>query len=76
MLELGVIVIGQSDFTALLIFEESPRCDPRSCFDYRKLNSVTKNSYFPLLNIEEGVEKVTAIKFISLIDLTKVILIF
>ncbi|GFX17986.1 retrovirus-related Pol polyprotein from transposon 17.6 [Trichonephila clavipes] len=39
LLELGVIEIGQSDYTSPLIFlVESPNKDPRPCVDYRRLN--------------------------------------
>ncbi|GFY22364.1 retrovirus-related Pol polyprotein from transposon 412 [Trichonephila clavipes] len=35
LLELGVIEIGQSDYTSPLILEEIPNKDPRPCVDYR-----------------------------------------
>ncbi|GFT56535.1 retrovirus-related Pol polyprotein from transposon 412 [Trichonephila clavipes] len=59
-LELGVIEIGQSDYTSPLILVESPNKDPRPCVDYRRLNEITRAEFFPLPNMEEIVEKVSA----------------
>ncbi|GFU14809.1 retrovirus-related Pol polyprotein from transposon 17.6 [Trichonephila clavipes] len=42
LLELGVIEIGQSDYTSPLILVESPNKDPRPCVDYRRLNEITR----------------------------------
>ncbi|GFX70311.1 retrovirus-related Pol polyprotein from transposon 17.6 [Trichonephila clavipes] len=57
LLELGVIEIGQSDYTSPLILIESPNKDPRPCVDYRRLNEITRAEFFPLPNMEEIVEK-------------------
>ncbi|GFS67095.1 retrovirus-related Pol polyprotein from transposon 17.6 [Trichonephila clavipes] len=57
LLELGVIEIGQSDYTSPLILVESPNKDPRPCVDYRRLNEITRAEFFPLPNMEEIVEK-------------------
>ncbi|GFS94023.1 retrovirus-related Pol polyprotein from transposon 297 [Trichonephila clavipes] len=45
--------------------------EPRPCIDYRKLNGIIRTEYFPLPNIEERVEKVSAAKFITVLDLSK-----
>ncbi|GFT81837.1 retrovirus-related Pol polyprotein from transposon 17.6 [Trichonephila clavipes] len=50
LLELGVIEIGQSDYTSPLILVESPNKDPRPCVDYRRLNEITR-AEFPLCQI-------------------------
>ncbi|GFX12732.1 retrovirus-related Pol polyprotein from transposon 412 [Trichonephila clavipes] len=47
LLELGVIEIGQSDYTSPLILVESPNKDPRPCVDYRRLNEITRAEFFP-----------------------------
>ncbi|GFU66237.1 retrovirus-related Pol polyprotein from transposon 17.6 [Trichonephila clavipes] len=39
---------------------ESPNKDPRPCVDYRRLNEITRTEFFPLPNMEEIVEKVSA----------------
>lgn len=54
-----------------MILVESTGKDPRPCVDYRKLNAKTRTEFFPLPNIEEVVEKVSAVPFITIMDLTK-----
>ncbi|GFX80609.1 retrovirus-related Pol polyprotein from transposon 297 [Trichonephila clavipes] len=45
--------------------------EARPCIDYRRLNKVTRTQFFPLPNIEELLEKVSAAKYISILDLTR-----
>ncbi|GFX56122.1 hypothetical protein TNCV_3062081 [Trichonephila clavipes] len=71
LLELGVIEIGQSDYTSPLILVESPNKDPRPCVDYRRLNKITRAEFFPLPNMEEIVEKVSAAPYVTVLDLSK-----
>ncbi|XP_064485140.1 uncharacterized protein LOC135397466 [Ornithodoros turicata] len=71
MLELGIVVEGDSDFASPMIIVEVPGKEPRPCIDYRKLNAVTKNQVYPIPNIEERVEKVSRAKFISTLDLIR-----
>ncbi|GBM24479.1 hypothetical protein AVEN_197131-1 [Araneus ventricosus] len=54
-----------------MILVEAPGEDPRYCIDYRPLNSVIRTECFPSPSIEERVERVTAAKFITVIDLAK-----
>ncbi|GFX42987.1 retrovirus-related Pol polyprotein from transposon 297 [Trichonephila clavipes] len=71
LLELGVIEIGQSDYTSPLILVETPNKDPRPCVDYRRLNEITRAEFFPLPNMEEIVEKVSAAPYVTVMDLSK-----
>ncbi|GFW71268.1 retrovirus-related Pol polyprotein from transposon 297 [Trichonephila clavipes] len=71
LLELGVIEIGHSDYTSPLILVESPNKDPRPCVDYRRLNEITRAEFFPLPNMEEIVEKVSAAPYVTVMDLSK-----
>ncbi|GBL95635.1 Retrovirus-related Pol polyprotein from transposon 412 [Araneus ventricosus] len=71
MIELKIVEPGESDFTSPLILVEVPGKDARPCIDYRRLNKVTRAQYFPLPNIEELIEKVSAAKYISVLDLTR-----
>ncbi|GFX32400.1 hypothetical protein TNCV_2173201 [Trichonephila clavipes] len=71
LLELGVIEIGQSDYTSPLILVESPNKDPRPCVDYRRLNEITRAEFFPLPNMEEIVEKVSAAPYVTVMNLSK-----
>ncbi|GFX12736.1 retrovirus-related Pol polyprotein from transposon 17.6 [Trichonephila clavipes] len=71
MLELKIIEPGESDFTSPLILVEALGKEARLCIDYRRLNKVTRTQFFPLPNIEELLEKVSAAKYISILDLTR-----
>ncbi|GFY67619.1 retrovirus-related Pol polyprotein from transposon 17.6 [Trichonephila inaurata madagascariensis] len=71
MLRLNVIEKGESDFTSLLILVEAPGKEARPCIDYRRLNKITRTKFFPLPNIEELIEKVSAAKYVSVLDLTR-----
>ncbi|GFT31918.1 retrovirus-related Pol polyprotein from transposon 297 [Trichonephila clavipes] len=71
MLKLGIIEVGESDYMSPMILVEIAGKEPRPCIDYRKLNEIIRTEYFPLPNIEERVEKVSAAKFITVFDLSK-----
>ncbi|GFY35302.1 retrovirus-related Pol polyprotein from transposon 17.6 [Trichonephila clavipes] len=71
MLELKIIEPAESDFTSPLILVEAQGKEARPCIDYRRLNKVTRTQFFPLPNIEELLEKVSAAKYISVLDLTR-----
>ncbi|GFY26246.1 retrovirus-related Pol polyprotein from transposon 297 [Trichonephila clavipes] len=71
MLKLGIIEVGESDYMSPMILVEVAGKEPRPCIDYRKLNGIIRTEYFPLPNIEERVEKVSAAKFITVLDLSK-----
>ncbi|GFT15516.1 retrovirus-related Pol polyprotein from transposon 297 [Trichonephila clavipes] len=69
LLDLGVIEIGQSDFTSPLILVDSPYRDASPYIDYLHLNEVTRIEFFPLPNIEEIVERVYAVPYVTVMDL-------
>ncbi|GFW77606.1 retrovirus-related Pol polyprotein from transposon 17.6 [Trichonephila clavipes] len=71
MFKLGIIEVGESDYMSPMISVEVAGKEPRPCIDYRKLNGIIRMEYFPLPNIEERVEKVSAAKFITVLDLSK-----
>ncbi|GFV68183.1 retrovirus-related Pol polyprotein from transposon 297 [Trichonephila clavipes] len=71
MLKLGIIKVGESDYMSPMILVEVAGKEPRPCIDYKKLNGIIRMEYFPLPNIEERVEKVSAAKFITVLDLSK-----
>ncbi|GFX47979.1 retrovirus-related Pol polyprotein from transposon 17.6 [Trichonephila clavipes] len=68
MLKLGIIEVGESDYMSPMILVEVAGKEPRPCIDYRKLNGIIRTEYFPLPSIEE---KVSAAKFITVLDLSK-----
>ncbi|GFY53240.1 transposon Ty3-I Gag-Pol polyprotein [Trichonephila inaurata madagascariensis] len=69
MLKLNVIEKGESDFTSLILVK-APKEEARPCIDYRWLK-VTQTKFFPLPNIEELIETVSAAKYVSVLDLTR-----
>lgn len=71
MLKLGIIELGESDYTSPLILVEVPGKEPRPCIDYRQLNKKIRTEYFPLPSIEERVEQVASAKYITILDLAK-----
>ncbi|GFW32215.1 retrovirus-related Pol polyprotein from transposon 17.6 [Trichonephila clavipes] len=71
MLELKIIEPGESYFTSPLILVEAQGKEARPCIDYRRLNKVTRTQFFPLPNIEKLLEKVSAAKYISILDLIR-----
>ncbi|GFX45324.1 retrovirus-related Pol polyprotein from transposon 17.6 [Trichonephila clavipes] len=71
MLKLGIIEVGESDYMSPMILVEVAGKEPRPCIDYKKLNGIIRTEYFTLPNIEERVEKVSAAKFITVLDLSK-----
>ncbi|GFX86639.1 retrovirus-related Pol polyprotein from transposon 297 [Trichonephila clavipes] len=71
MLKLGIIEVGESDYMSPMILVEVAGKEPRPCIDYRKLNGIIRTEYFPLPNIEERVEKVSAAKFITVLNLSE-----
>lgn len=71
MLNLGVIEVGESDYTSPMLLVESVGRDPRPCIDYRRLNEIIRTEYYPLPNIEERVEQVAGSDFITVLDLAK-----
>ncbi|GFV20967.1 retrovirus-related Pol polyprotein from transposon 297 [Trichonephila clavipes] len=71
MLKLGIIEVGESDYMSPMILVEVAGKEPRPCIDYRKLNGIIRTEYFPLPNIKECVEKVSAAKLITVLDLSK-----
>ncbi|GFV04706.1 retrovirus-related Pol polyprotein from transposon 297 [Trichonephila clavipes] len=71
MLKLGIIEVGESDYMSPMILVEVAGKEPRLYIDYRKLNGIIRTEYFPLPNIEERVEKVSAAKFITVLIVSK-----
>lgn len=71
MLEIGVIVPSESEYTSPLILVEAPGKEPRPCIDYRKLNAVTRDQLYPIPNVEERVETVSRAQYVSTLDLTR-----
>ncbi len=44
---------------------------PRFCSDFRKLNAVTKSDSFPIPRMDDCIDQVGSVKFVSKFDLLK-----
>lgn len=71
MLDLGVVVPCESEYSSPMIIAEAAGKDPRPCIDYRKLNAITRDQAYPIPNIEERVETVSGARYVSTLDLVR-----
>lgn len=71
MLEMGIFVPAQSEYTSPLIMVEATGGSPRPCVDYQKLNTITHDQVYPIPNIKEIFEKVSSSKCLSTLELTR-----
>ncbi|XP_068221744.1 uncharacterized protein [Palaemon carinicauda] len=71
MLDNGLIVPSESDWCSPIVLVKKEDGSDRLCIDFRKVNSVTKQSNFPLPRIEDCLDKIGNAKFISKLDLAK-----
>ena len=69
MLETGVILPSHSPWSSPIIYVQKKDTSLRLCVDYRKLNNVTKQSSYPLPNIETMLNKFNGATVFSKLDL-------
>ena len=69
MLEEGIIVRSDSDWSSALHMVDKASGDPRSCGDYRSLNSITVPDRYPIPNINTVTNKLHDKSVFSEIDL-------
>ena len=62
--------VGVSNYTSPMILVEVQGNKPRLCTDYWKLNKVIKTEFYLLPNTEERTEQVSAVKYITVLDLS------
>ena len=51
----------------------APKADSthKLCFDYKKINSVTKTDSFPIPRLEDCIDRVGKAKYVTTIDMLK-----
>ena len=71
MLEHDLIEPSISPWSSPVVLVKKEGGQHRLCFDYRKVNEVTKTDSFPLPRVEDCIDRVGSSKFISKFDLLK-----
>ncbi|XP_066940971.1 uncharacterized protein [Macrobrachium rosenbergii] len=71
MLENDLIVPSCSPWSSPVVLVKKEGGQHRLCFDYRKVNAVTKTDSFPLPRVEDCIDRVGSAKFIPKLDLLK-----
>ena len=71
MLAEGVIEPPQSDWASTIILVRKKDNSIRLCVDYRKLNAQSRIDAYPIPRIEDILDKVGKVKFITTLDLAR-----
>ena len=69
MLAEGVIEPSQSDWASPIVLVRKKDGSIRLCVDYRKLNAQSRTDAYPVLRIEDILNRVGKAKFITTLDL-------
>ena len=71
MLENKLIRPSNSPWSSPVVLVDKGHRQFRLCFDYRKLNSVTKTDSYPIPRVDDCIDQVGSAKFISKFDMLK-----
>lgn len=70
LLELGIISPSNSEYSSPIVIVKKKSGEDRICVDFRKLNSHTIRDRFPLPNIEDSIQRLSNMKYFSVLDLS------
>ena len=71
MLQNGLITESNSPWSSPVVLVKKDHGQFRLCFDYRKVNSVTKTDSYPIPRVDDCIDQVGNAKFISKFDMLK-----
>ena len=65
----GFITLSKAVYSLPVLFTMKANSDLRFCVDYQKLNALTKQNRYPLLLIEEIIEKILECKHLTCLNI-------
>ena len=71
LLSLGLIRPSTSPWASPVVLVPKKYGTRRLCVDYRRLNKVTKPDPFPMLRVDELIDRIGMARYITIFDLTK-----
>ncbi len=71
MLKLGVIEPSHSPWSSPIIMVPKPDATLRFCNDFRRVNEVSEFDSYPILRVDELIDRLGRARFFSTLDLTK-----
>lgn len=71
MLEQGIIEKSSSEWAAPIALVKKKDGSLRMCVDYRRLNSVLREDAYPMLRIDDLIDRLGKARFITALDLTR-----
>ena len=71
MMDNDLIEASNSPWSSPVVLVKKEDGKSRLCFDYRKLNSITKTDSYPLPRVEDCIDQVGNAKYITKVDLLK-----
>ena len=71
MLDNGLIEPSQSSYSSPVVLFPKADGTQRMCFDYRKVNAVTRTDSFPIPCLEDCIDRVVKSRYVTKIDLLK-----
>lgn len=71
MLEAGIIEPSQSEWSAPIVLVKKKDGTLRLCVDYRRLNSVSKSDVYPMPRIDDLIDQLGKVRYLTTLDLTR-----
>ena len=69
LLELDIIEPSHSSWASPVVLVKAPGRSPRLCVDFRKLNSISKRTSYPLPRVDHALSSLKGTKYFSTLDM-------